>query len=66
MIAVLTDEKIGIYVFKDIRMTKEKMLEIIKKLLNTDDNLNFLLRLKGDELKVLVACIRDRVDQVGK
>ena len=47
-------------------MTKEKMLEIIKKLLNTDDNLNFLLRLKGDELKVLVACIRDRVDQVEK
>lgn len=47
-------------------MTKEKMLGIIKKLLSTDDDLDFLLQLKGDELKVLVACIRERVDQVGE
>jgi len=47
-------------------MTKEKLVEKIKELLKTDIDLNFLLILDEDELERLVACIRDRVDQVGE
>ncbi len=45
-------------------MTKEKLLEKIRELLKTDNDLNFLLELKKEEIERLVACIRDRVDQV--
>lgn len=47
-------------------MTQEELLEIIIKLLKTDRDLEFLLRLDNEELRILVACIRDRVDQAGK
>jgi len=46
-------------------MTKDKLVEKIKELLETDIDLDFLLQLKKEELERLVACIRDRVDQVG-
>ncbi len=46
-------------------MTKDKLVEKIRELLKTDNNLDFLLELKKEELERLVACIRDRVDQVG-
>jgi hypothetical protein len=46
-------------------MTKEKLVEKIKELLKTDNDLNFLLELKKEHLERLVACIRNRVDQVG-
>jgi len=46
-------------------MTKEKLVEKIKELLKTDSDLGFLLELKKEDLEKLVACIRDRVDQVG-
>ncbi len=44
-------------------MTKEKMIEILKRVLNTDADLNFLLKLEQTELETLVACIRDSVEQ---
>jgi hypothetical protein len=44
-------------------MTKEKMIEILKRVLNTDADLNFLLKLEKTELETLVACVRDRVEQ---
>ena len=44
-------------------MAKQKLIEILKKLLATDTDLDFLLRLKEEELETLVACVRDRVDQ---
>jgi len=44
-------------------MTKEKMIEIIQRVLNTDADLNFLLKLEKTELETLVACIRDRVER---
>ena len=47
-------------------MTKEQLIKIIKGLLDTDVDLNFLLQLKKGDLETLVACIRDRVDQVGR
>jgi hypothetical protein len=46
-------------------MTKEELVEKIKELLKTDNDLDFLLALKKEEIERLVACIRDRVDQVG-
>ena len=46
-------------------MTKYKMVEKIRELLKTDIDLDFLLELKREEIERLVACIRDRVDQVG-
>ena len=45
-------------------MTKEKLINIIMGLLDTDLDLGFLLQLKKDDLETLVACIRDRVGQI--
>jgi hypothetical protein len=44
-------------------MKKQELIEILRKLLETDTELDFLLQLKGDDLRKLVACVRDRVDQ---
>ena len=45
-------------------MTKNELVRKIKELLKTDNDLNFLLRLKREEVERLIACIRDRADQV--
>lgn len=50
------DEKRG-------RMTKEKLVETVQRLLGTDQDLDFLLKLELSELERLVAVVRDRVDQ---
>ncbi len=47
-------------------MTKEQLINIIVGLLDTDLDLNFLVQLKKDDLETLVACIRDRVDKMGR
>ena len=47
-------------------MTKDKLVDKIKEILRTDNDLDFLLELKKEEIERLVACIRDRVDQVGE
>ena len=47
-------------------MTKEQLINIIMGLLDTDLDLNFLLQLRKDDLETLVACIRDRVDKMGR
>ena len=47
-------------------MTKQKLIEIIQNILKTDADLNFLLQLEKGELETLVACARDRVEEVGK
>jgi hypothetical protein len=39
-------------------MTKEKLIDTIKRILNTDSDLDFLLQLKKQELETLIACIR--------
>jgi hypothetical protein len=48
------------------RMTKEEVVEKIRGLLKTEDDLSFLLQLKMEDLETLIARIRDRVDQVGR
>lgn len=45
-------------------MTKEELLDIIKKLLNTETDFSFLLQLTADELKILVVTIRERIDRM--
>lgn len=47
-------------------MTKEKLVRIIQGLLKTEVDLGFLLQVKKSDLETLVACIRDRVEQVGR
>lgn len=47
-------------------MDNAALLEIIRKLLKTDMDLSFLLMLPEDDLKTLVSCIRDRLDQLSK
>ena len=47
-------------------MNKEKLVEIIQGVLKTDVDLAFLLQLRKTELETLIACIRDRVEQVGE
>ena len=44
-------------------MDKVQLVETIKRILKTDSDLSFLLRLKVPELERLVACIRARIDQ---
>ncbi len=43
-------------------MTKEELIEILKRVLKTDSDLEFLLKLNEAELETLVAVIRDRVE----
>jgi hypothetical protein len=45
-------------------MTNEELVRKIKELLKTDADLDFLLALKRKDMEKLVACIRQRVDQV--
>ena len=42
---------------------REKLIKIIRELLKTDQDLDFLKDLKKENLERLVACIRDRIDQ---
>ena len=44
-------------------MTKELLVNTIKGLLKTDNDLEFLLALKKEDLERLVSCIRDRIDR---
>ena len=45
-------------------MKKTELLEIIKKILKTDTDLDFLLKLPESDLEPLVVCIRERCDQL--
>ncbi len=46
-------------------MTKEQLIEIIKKLLETDSDFDFLSKLSNFELENLVALMRDRIEHQG-
>jgi hypothetical protein len=45
-------------------MAKDKLIKILQEILKTDIDLNFLLQLKENELETLVACIRDRIENM--
>ena len=44
-------------------MNKQVLIEILRKVLETDADLDFLLKLTHEDLETLVACVRGRVDQ---
>jgi hypothetical protein len=47
------------------RGERRGLIEKIKRILETDDDLDFLLGLKKGKLKGMVPCIRERADQAG-
>ena len=47
-------------------MTKGELIKKIGEIVKTDLDLNFLAILKKEELETLIACVRDRVDQVSQ
>jgi len=47
-------------------MTKEQLIEIMKKFLETDSNLDFLSKLSKSELETLVAAVRNRAENFGE
>jgi hypothetical protein len=47
---------------KDSVMTKEKLIDKIRRLLKTDNDLQFLVELRKEELEELIACIRYRLE----
>jgi len=44
-------------------MGKEDLIEVIRRVLKTDADLTFLLKLEREELENLLACIRDGIDR---
>jgi len=44
-------------------MTKEDLVDLLKKILNTETELDFLFALEQRELETLIACIRNRIEQ---
>jgi len=44
-------------------MTKEDLVNVLRKVLRTDTGLEFLFKLESEELETLIACIRDRIEQ---
>lgn len=45
-------------------MEKTELLKIINKLLNPEADLGFLLDLQEENMETLIACIRDRINQL--
>ncbi len=43
-------------------MTKEELIEILKRVLKTESDIDFLSKLDEVELETLVAVIRDRIE----
>jgi len=43
-------------------MTKEEMIIVLQRVLKTDADLEFLMKLDTNELEILIASIRDRVE----
>ena len=46
-------------------MTKEQLIGIIKKLLETDSDMDFLSKLSKSELETLVSVVRNKVESFG-
>jgi hypothetical protein len=48
------------------RMEKEELIQLARRILKSDADLKFLLRLEAEELETLVACIRVRLELENK
>ncbi len=49
-----------------VNITKERLVEILRGLLDTGADLWFLMGLKKTKIETLIACIRNKVEEVGK
>ena len=47
-------------------MTKKDLVDLLRKILDTDADLDFMSDLGERELERLIACIRDRIEQEKK
>ena len=47
---------------QDKRYDQEKLITILQGLLNTQENMDFLLELKVEDLEKMVGIVRERVD----
>jgi hypothetical protein len=45
-------------------VTQDELIKLLKRILGTEIDLDFLARLDPEELEILVACVRDRLAQV--
>ena len=45
-------------------MTQDELIKLLRRILGTEIDLEFLARLEPEELELLVACVRDRLAQV--
>ena len=45
---------------KEAELSKAELVELIKRILKTDHDMDFLLKLELKELEILVVCIRGR------
>jgi len=43
-------------------VTKEELVDLIKKILRANQKLDFLMKLDSDDLKTLAACIRNGLE----
>jgi hypothetical protein len=44
-------------------MTKEELVDLLRKVLKTNASLDFLSKLEPGELETLIACMRERIEQ---
>jgi GGDEF domain-containing protein len=52
------------YIFTGGHVTQDELIKLLKRILGTEIDLDFLARLGPEELEILVACVRDRLAQV--
>ena len=54
---------LGVKFRKITQMTKQELIDLLRKILNTCDDLNFLSKLEPGELENLIARMRDRLEK---
>jgi len=53
---------VGAGPWERLRMEKGGLIQLVRRILKSDADLNFLLKLDARELETLVACIRVRLE----
>ena len=57
---------VGAGVWEGLRMEKGRLIQLVRRILKSDTDMNFLLKLEPRELETLVACIRVRLELENK
>jgi len=52
--------------WEGLRMEKGRLVQLVRRILESDTDMNFLLKLEPRELETLVACIRGRLELENK